>query len=592
VHAANAVLVWVILRRLKIPGAWVAGLVFALHPVNVATVAWITELKNTLSMLFYAGAILLYLRFDEEHRWRWYALSLGAFLLGLLSKSAVVVLPVVLLGCIWWRRGQVRWKDFLHSVPFFVVSLVSGWVSVWIEVWANREITVRATGFLPRLAGAGWAAWFYLYKALLPFDLTMIYPKWEIDASHWVSYAPGVILAGCLGLFWWKRQTWGRPLLFGLGYFAVTLFPVLGFFDISFFVNSLVADHWQYYSIVGVIAMATAGWELIWRRIGEQGRDWRAVTGVAVLLGLAAATWGRCQIYTDSESLWRDNVAKNPNAWTAHYNLGNALLRADRFQDAIGHYEQAVRLKPDLELAHNNLAYALLQMGEVNGAIGHLEQALRVNPNSAEGHCNLGRALLQAGRMEDAIGHYKQAVRIKPDYVEAHYNLGIALVRLGRLTEAVGHWEQAVRIKPDYAEAHYNLGIALVRLGRLQEAMGHWEQALRSKPDYAEAENSLAWLLATLAPADGGDPVRAVTLAERACELTDNRVAAYLDTLAVAYAAAGRFNDAIAAAQKAIELARSAGQTQMVSEIETRLELYRAGRAYRAPESVTRPHGP
>ena len=297
VHAANAVLVWVILRRLKIPGAWVAGLVFALHPVNVATVAWITELKNTLSMLFYAGAILLYLRFDEEHRWRWYALSLGAFLLSLLSKSAVVVLPVVLLGCIWWRRGQVRWKDFLHSVPFFVLSLISGWVSVWIEVWANREITVRATGFLPRLAGAGWAAWFYLYKALLPFGLTMIYPKWEIDASHWVSYVPGVVLAGCLGLFWWKRQTWGRPLLFGLGYFAVTLFPVLGFFDISFFVNSLVADHWQYYSIVGVIAMAVAGWELIWRRIGEQGRDWRAVTGVAVLLGLAAATWGRCKMY-------------------------------------------------------------------------------------------------------------------------------------------------------------------------------------------------------------------------------------------------------------------------------------------------------
>ena len=158
-HAANAVLVWLILRRLKIPGAWVAGLVFALHPVNVATVAWITEHKNTLSMFFYAGAILLYLRFAEEGRWRWYGLSLAAFLLALLSKTAVVMLPVVLLGCIWWLRGRVRWKDFLHSAPFFVLSLVSGWVSVWVENWANSEVTVRADSFFSRLAGAGWAPW-------------------------------------------------------------------------------------------------------------------------------------------------------------------------------------------------------------------------------------------------------------------------------------------------------------------------------------------------------------------------------------------------------------------------------------------------
>jgi spermidine synthase len=166
------------------------------------------------------------------------------------------------------------------------------------------------------------------------------------------------------------------------------------------------------------------------------------------------------------------------------------------------------------------------------------------------------------------------------------------LKQAGRIAEAIAHYEQALRSKPDYAEAHYNLGVALVRLGRLPEAMGHWEQALRSKPDYAEAENNLAWLLATLAPADGGDPVQAVTLAERAGELTNNREAEYLDTLAVAYAAAGRFNDAIATAQKAIDLARSAGQTQMVSEIETRLQLYRNGQASRQAVDVTSPSKP
>ena len=198
----------------------------------------------------------------------------------------------------------------------------------------------------------------------------------------------------------------------------------------------------------------------------------------------------------------------------------------------------------------------------------------------------------QAGRIPEAIGHWEQALRFYPDDIKAHYNLGLALVRLGRLQEAVGHWEQALRIKPDYAEAHYNLGVALVQLGRLPEAMGHWEQALRIKPDYAEAENNLAWLLATLAPADGGDPVRAVTLAERACELTNNQVAGYLDTLAVAYAAAGRFNDAVAAAQKAIELAKAAGQSQLVEEIELHLELYRAGRPYRQSIDAASSHSP
>jgi tetratricopeptide (TPR) repeat protein len=201
-------------------------------------------------------------------------------------------------------------------------------------------------------------------------------------------------------------------------------------------------------------------------------------------------------------------------------------------------------------------------------------------------------ALGQVGKIEEAIAHYEQALRIKPDFAETHYNLGLALSRIGKIQDAIGHYEQALRLKPDYAEAHYNLGVALARLGRLPEAVGHWEQALRSRPNYAEAENNLAWLLATLAPAEGGDPVRAVTLAERACELTNNRVAGYLDTLAAAYAAAGRFNNAIATAQNAIGLARSAGQTQIASEIETRLELYRAGHPYREPAAMTSPRDP
>jgi tetratricopeptide (TPR) repeat protein len=465
-HAANAVLVWMILRRLKIPGAWLAGLVFAVHPVNVATVAWISEQKNTLSMLFFAVAILLYLRFDAECRlprtsvrgWRWYGLSLAAFLLALLSKTAAVMFPVVLLGCVWWTRGTVRWKDLLRSGPFFVMSLVLGLVTIWFQY--DRVLkgqAVRTGGFLSRLVAAGWVPWFYLDKVFLPFNLTVIYPKWDIDATQWISYIPGMILVGCFALFWWKRRTGGRPLLFALGYFVATLFPVLGFFDQAFYQFSLVADHWQYYSIVGVIALVVAAGERICRRMGEPGRYLGTVAGVAVLAVLAVATWRRNCVYADPEILWRDNVAKEPNVWAAHNNLGGALLRAGKVEESIRQFELALHIKPDLAVPHNNLGRAFLHLGNVEEAVHQFELALHIKPEYAEAHNNLGVTLGQIGDIDGAIRHLEQAVRIKPDFAEAHYDLAVALELAGRMPEAIRHLEQAVRLKPDFVEAQSQL---------------------------------------------------------------------------------------------------------------------------------------
>ncbi|MGO9609419.1 MAG: tetratricopeptide repeat protein [Verrucomicrobiia bacterium] len=496
-HAANAVLVWIALKRLRVPGAWVAGLVFAIHPLNVATVAWISEQKNTLSMFFYTVAILLYLEFDETNRYRWYGLSLAAFLLALLSKTAVVMLPVVLLACVWWSHRTVRGRDILYSVPFFILSMVMGLVHVWFEY--HRLMgghPVRTVGFPFRLATAGWVPWFYLYKALLPVNLMVIYPKWEVDPSRWVSYVPGVILIGALTSFWWKRNRWGRPLLFGLGYFVVTLFPVMGFFDQGFYRNSLVADHWQYYAIVAPIALVVAAGGLIWRRLGERGRSWGATAGMALLLLLGVGTWRRSRVYADEESLWKDNVEKNPNAWMAHISLADVLARTGRAPEAVAHYEQALRIEPEWGQGHFNLGVTLAQLGRLDEAIGQYEQALRTEPDMVEAHNNLGTALRQMGRLDEAIAQYEQAIRIQPDFAGAHINLGNALAQAGKLDEAIGHYEQAARIRPDAALTHFYLGNTLSRAGRVKDAITQYEETLRLDPGFTQAKANLARLQA------------------------------------------------------------------------------------------------
>jgi protein O-mannosyl-transferase len=528
-HAINAVLVWLVLRRLKIPGAWLAGLVFALHPVNVATVAWISEQKNTLSMFFYAAAILLYLRFDEEDKTQWYILSLAAFLLALLSKTAVVMLPVVLLGCRWWLHGTVRKKDWLLSLPFFGLSLILGLTTMWFQRYrAMGGYTDRTTSFLSRLAAAGWVPWFYLGKALWPVNLQAIYPKWNVNPSLWISYLPGVLLLGCLALFWWKRASWGRPLLFALGYFVVTLFPVLGFFDQGFYECSLVADHWQYSSIIGVIALVIAAGVALCRRLGPLDRYIGTLAGVALLAILGTASWARCSVYENGQTFWSDTLAKNPNAWLAHNNLGYLLADEGDLAGATWHYREAVRLEPDYADAHNNLGNALLRDGKTEEAIEHFERALQLKPDWPPVQNNLGNALVKMGRLQEAIESYRRAIHGDPDYAEAHYNLGNALwttqqvpeaiqeyretltlqpnfarahnnlgvlIQADKVDEAIFHYEEALKTSPDYAEAHYNLGNAFVQVDRLPEAVMHYDQALRLRPRYPDAHFGLALVL-------------------------------------------------------------------------------------------------
>ncbi|MDY6987704.1 MAG: tetratricopeptide repeat protein [Thermodesulfobacteriota bacterium] len=496
-HAISSVLIWLVLRRLSIPGAWLAALVFAIHPVNVESVAWITERKNTQPMVFYLLTILSYLKFQADGRNKWYLLAMCAYLLALLSKTSVVMLPFVLLGCAWWQQGRMTKRDLVRSIAFFVLSGVLGLVTVWFQYnVAIGEDTFRTAGFFARLAGAGWAVWFYIYKAILPLNLSFVYPQWQIEAASILSYLPALLIAVCLGLLWRYRKSWGRGPLFGLGYFMVTLFPVLGFFDINFMRYTLVTDHWQYTSIIGIIALVVGlGTAIVANQ--PQLKKMATVVGVAIVGVLSVLSWGECHKYKDVEALWRDTVSKNPKAWVAHNNLGTALLAKEKFEEAAVHCFQALRMNPGHAKVHCALGTALAGVGRLEEAVTHLSNGLALNPNLADAHYDVGRALSALGRLEEAVEHFSEALRLAPGLGQAHADLGIALAQKGRLDEAMEHFAQAAQIEPAFAGAHYNLGLALVGQGRIKEAVAAFSRAVAVDPQFAEAYYNLGAVLAS-----------------------------------------------------------------------------------------------
>lgn len=588
-HALNAVLLWRVLRRLAVPGAWVVAGVFALHPVCVESVAWVTERKNVLSGLFYLASVLAYLHFCKigappgteptpRRRWGLCGLALALYLCALLSKTVTSSMPAAMILVLWWKRDRPRWRDLWPLIPFFILGICPGLVTVWMEKHhvgaAGEEWNLS---FLDRCLIAGRALCFYAGKLVWPTKLMFMYPRWHVSASVWWQYlyplAPAAVVVG----LWCARKRLGKAPLVAVLYFGGTLFPALGFFDVYPMRYSFVADHFQYLACIGVLALGIGGATASVNTSGRLNRR-SAVVGCALLFGLLGyLTWRQAEVYRSPEALWRDTIRKNPTSWMAYNNLGNRLAQQGRLADAQACYENVIRLNPKHANAYNNLGNIFMQRGDYNSALNCYRQALSIQPDHIHAVYNLGALLCRLGRYREAEPYLARTLKVNPKLADARKLMGKVLLRLMKPEQAEEELSKAAVLAPRDAETHLLLAVTLRSLGRRRDAAGQCDEAVRLQPEDPVALGELALILIDVPERSADDTARALSCAEKAARLTAYASPRYQAILARAYAALGRFKEAAGVAQKAHEQAKAGGNAALAAVIEKHAKLYRKG---------------
>jgi tetratricopeptide (TPR) repeat protein len=542
-HVANALLLWWLLARLKIPGAWLAAGIFALHPVQVESVAWITERKNVLMGFFFLLTLLAWTQFVDERerrRWRFYRLALIFYVLALSAKSTACTLPAALFLILWLEKKRIDWRRVWQIAPFVVLGLTMGLIAVW---WERYHVGTRGPMFVlgppERLIVATRAAWFYLGKLFWPTKLTFMYPQWTITPSNPLAYiwlVAGIAL--CVAIYFARRYV-GRGPEVAAVFFIATLSPVLGFIMLYTFRYTFVADHYQYLACIGPIALVSG----LVIRLSSSLELGERTLGILICVALGILTWRQSASYSDIETLWRTTIDRNPGCWMAEHNLGGKLLEKRDFDGAITHFERAVQLRYDNPESHYGMADALRRKGDVDRAMTEAQVSLDLRPSDPETHVVLGMALMTKGQVDEAATHFSKAIEIRPNYSTAHYNLAIALLDKHESGKAIEHYEKAIELQPDFLEALTNL----------------------------------AWIFANYPDTTVRNAPRAVELGERANQLTGGADPNVLRTLAAAYASNKSFDKALETSRRALQFAQEQGNFEAAEAIRREMSFYERG---------------
>jgi tetratricopeptide (TPR) repeat protein len=632
-HAANAVLLFLLLNRAtkKFWASAFVAAVFAVHPLNVESVAWVAERKNVLSTFLWLLTLIAYVRFAETQQRRFYALSLLLFALGLMAKPMLVTVPFVLLLLDWWPLRRLKIGEtsaanpsppiapqplrrvLLEKIPFLTLAGVVCVVTVYVQSLGGAVRTTEEFSLWLRVINAMNAYATYLWKIFAPTHLAVFYP-FDKNPSVWRVILSAVVLAAisiAAARLWRKKPS----LTCGWLWFVGVLVPVIGIVQVG---GQAMADRHAYVPMIGILVAATWGVLGFASKVPAMKFVLPAL-GAIIIGAFGYATFVQTTHWQNSVTLFERALAVTAENPVAHNNLGLALAAQEKFDEAIAHYEKAaqadpkfarafnnwglalaaqgkhelamrrfgdaLRMDPDYDKAHINLGSAYAKRGNLQQASAHFQEALRINPDSHEALNNLGNVLLMQGKPDAAMGQYVEALRRNPRYAEARNNLGYCHAMMGQLDKAIANYRDAVRLKPDYAQAHNNLAIAFLATRKIDEAIEHFRAAIRHSPRYVEPLGRLATIRASHPNPRYRDGAEALRLAQQACDLTENKHPLLLATLATAQAESGQFPDAIATAEKAQQIASASGQRELVKILDDQLKLYREGKPFRMTET-------
>ncbi|MBF0277679.1 MAG: tetratricopeptide repeat protein [SAR324 cluster bacterium] len=491
-HLLSAIILWRTLQYCNIRGAWLIGVVFALHPVHVQSVVWIAERRNVLASVFYLTAMWAYLHFDKKKQGLWYWLALVLFAGALLSKTSTIMMPLVLIFCLLWIHKNLKKIYLFRLLPFFFLSLAAGVIRIWFEntlLGATR--LEESLSFGERLSVAAHVPFFYLKKLFIPYPLVFTYPKWQFDPGEIFNFFPLITLTVSSAILLWKYHSWGKPIFIGLCVFVATLFPVLGFFNIAWTQFSYVSDHWVYLPCLPVLVLAVNAL-LIGRKMvrglkqsQNQYKFW--ALGSALLIGLGSLTWNQTLIYKNQKTLNLATIRHNPNSWLAHTVLGEESLKEKNYQQAVEYSNKALQLKHNNIFALINRGLAYFHQGRIELAVRDFDEALQIDPDSVEASFNRGMAYAWSQKYEEAINDYNLVLKMDPRHLQALNNRASLYFQLKFYENAIKDYTAVLKLDPSLAEAYYNRGVVNFFLKRYQQTLIDNEHTLKLNPDHTGA---------------------------------------------------------------------------------------------------------
>ncbi len=585
-HIASTLLLFGILKSMTgavWPSAFVAA-AFALHPLRVESVAWVSSRKDVLSVFFWMLTMWAYVRYTEHPDIRRYLLVFLFLWLGLLAKPMLLTLPFALLLLDYWPLGRFQpaiqkttLRLIAEKLPLFALVVVVGLIAYMVPQSEGALKLTESLSLSTRFANALAAYIAYIGKIFYPADLAVLYPHPRDTLPLWQPIASLLILALVSAVVFYKTLK-RRYLTIGWLWYLGTLVPVIGLVQLG---HQAIADRYTYLPSIGIFIIVAWGAAELFAK-SRLPKAVPAISAAAILIALSVCTRVQARYWQNSLTLYERAVTVTKDNYIMHYNYANALLRAGRYSEALTNFEQALKVNPQYFDARNGIGRALLKQGKTDEAIACFSEMLQLKPGYYKAHYNMALAMTQQGDYDNAVEHFHKALRVKHDWPEAYYNMGRALYLQGDRDSAAKQFVQALRLKPDYLAARIKLAHTLAEMGETRYAVDHFYKALELQPDNIEILTGLAWLLAASEDTAIRDPAAAVKLAQQACELTNYEQIEALDTLAVAYAAAGKFPQAIETAQKALQLAIAAGKEDIARKIDERLRLYRAGQPCRS----------